>query len=98
MMIPEHHCLLEIFIAQPPKCRIEYLQRRDRTPQVFVLRKIVKDACGQTDDLLPFCSMSKTMLVTATIYHGVHRDLTVKLNVKSREIDEDVVGTAFGSN
>jgi hypothetical protein len=38
------------------------------------------------------------MLVTATIYHGVHRDLTVKLNVKSREIDENVVGTALGSN
>jgi hypothetical protein len=45
----------------------------------------------------PFFDPPKTMRLTMRVDYGVHRDLTVKLDVKCRETDENVAGTTLGS-
>jgi hypothetical protein len=63
---------------------------------VLALCKIVIDAVETRDDLLSLPTSSKHCTQLRGIYYGVHRDLTVKLDVKCREIDENVAGTALG--
>lgn len=64
---------------------------------MLVLGKIVIDAV-EREMIFSLPTSSKHCTQLRMIDYGVHRDLTVKLDVKCREIDENVAGTALGSH